>query len=255
MDKWINVHRNANISQTVDWILKNHPWSGSRNFSQVFKIYGINRESHILDAGCSTGKIGLATALKIGCKLTCLDYYEEGLRLANEVYKELKDRIDKAPEVEFIQGDIQNLGYKDQFDIVFNEGVIEHWQDKKDRLNAIYQMAKSTKPGGKVLIWVPNKKNPFYRFYRRLRYNPKVSEWLFTSEELVELMLEAGLKNIEVKGFQAYLSPFYLSPKFISRLKPLAVLFWLIGEILPLKIKGALSLRFSFEILGIGEKS
>ena len=257
MDKWAGVHRNIDISDTVDWILKDHPWSGSRNFTEMLKIYGgVSGHSHIMDAGCATGKIGLATAMRTGCELTCLDYSEEGILLAKKVYQELLVRAGKEiPDAHFVRADIQDLPYKDQFDVVFNEGVIEHWQEREKRLNAIVQMLKSTRPAGVVLIWVPNKRNPLYWFYkRRGYYRPEVEEWLFTAEELSELMAEAGLRKVKVLGFQPYLSPFYLSPKFIRRLRALGILFWLISWIMPSRLREVLSIRFSFEIVGIGRK-
>lgn len=126
MDKWIEVHRNTNISDTVDWILKSHPWSGSRNFIRALTLYGgVTSQSQIMDAGCSTGKIGLAATLKTRCKLTCLDYSIDGILLAKKVYQKLSSRTGKRLEVQFVKADIQNLPYKDQFDVVFNEGVIE----------------------------------------------------------------------------------------------------------------------------------
>lgn len=253
---WEGIHSGINISEAVDWVLKNYPWSGSRNFVDAIKARGaVNSRSHIMDAGCSSGKIGLALALKTGCRLTCLDKSSSGILLAKEVYRELCRRTGKRLAIDFLEGDIQSLPFIDKFDLVFNEGVIEHWQDRPMRLNAISQMAKSTKPGGKVLIWVPNKRNPFYWFYKKIGYDgPAIQEWLFTPEELRALMVEAGLEGVSVSGFQAYLAPFYVSPILIYRLKPLAVLFWLLGKIMPQKVKMALSLKYSFEILGIGQR-
>lgn len=62
-----------------------------------------------------------------------------------------------------IQGDIFTLPFKDNsFDLVYNSGVIEHFPYPKN-LAALKEMMRIAKPGGTVVVIVPNSYCLWYR--------------------------------------------------------------------------------------------
>jgi SAM-dependent methyltransferase len=107
------------------------------------------------------------------------------------------------------------------FDLVYNSGVIEHF-DKPEI--ALAEMARVTKPGGKVLVIVPNKFCPQYQLYKFITM--KLGTWPFGYEEsyslgrLKRLYANANLTIDRVVAFQV--------------LPPLATHDW---ELLPLSIR------------------
>src|SRR5262249_51735535 len=60
------------------------------------------------------------------------------------------------PTVTVDVGSAYSLGFENAFDIVFSIGVIHHLEFPEQ---ALAQMVKAAKPGGKVLIWVYGREN------------------------------------------------------------------------------------------------
>lgn len=253
---WLEYYNKKTVDKDliIRWILKKHYWCGKFEFLRKFLKYGnIKKTDKILEAGCGTGKISVSIAYEIGCDVTCLDYSDEVLKTVKFIYSIISKKKGEL-NVSFIKGDLLAIDYDiGKYDIVFNEGVIEHWLNEKDRLNAIENMVKATKSGGKVFIWVPNRENPFYRFWEITKYTGiyDVPEKPFTKEELSAYMKKAGLIDIIITGHQAYLTPF-IWPKILNKFRIFGIIFWLIGKFLPTKFTEKMSIKFSHEILGIG---
>jgi len=100
------------------------------------------------------------------------------------------------------------MEYKDgSFDVVFNEGVVEHWLDRAERVKVIKEMARVTKKGGHVIIMVPNGTHPLYRTWIRLGchyYLDAPPMTLYDSKKLRAEMEDAGLKVLETDGINAW---------------------------------------------------
>ncbi|MCX6685813.1 MAG: class I SAM-dependent methyltransferase [Methanoregula sp.] len=98
--------------------------------------------SKILEAGCGTGQT-----------LSPLSERHEtyGLDISRAALKLAQDNC-KFP----VLASIFNLPFDDNtFDLVYNSGVIEHFKDPEN-IDAIKEMARVTKPSGRVIIIVPN---------------------------------------------------------------------------------------------------
>jgi ubiquinone/menaquinone biosynthesis C-methylase UbiE len=124
--------------------------------------------AEILEAGCGSAKFGFALSLR-GFKVTVLDYSEHIIRNVAVLLEQLiqKYNIKLIPA----KGDIARLNFKkNSFDIVFNEGVVEHWLGKKERIAIIKEMARVAKINGYVIIIVPNGRHPLYNFWLRHNY-------------------------------------------------------------------------------------
>ncbi len=245
-------NKQYNPQEIANWVQKKRPFSGAPSFLAKLDLINIHRDWKVLEIGCGTGKYGLAIAVKKGCKIVLSDYSYGVLTLAKNVLDVLNKKL---MDVSLVQADIRQLSFKNHFDLVLSMGLIEHWQNRKDRISRIIEMMECVKPGGWIVNWVPNKANPFYKLWVRTEYPPllETPEWPFDANEISELYQEVGLENVFVTGYMAYITPF-IWPSIFSRLRFLSLLLWSIGRILPARITESLSLKFSHGIIAFGQK-
>jgi len=146
-------------------------WKKSNIISDYHLIYynllseiskKIPKGSKILEAGCGSGK-GMSCFQ--GHNVYGIDISEKALELSSKYGTVVK-------------GDIRSIPFKENvFDFTFNSGVIEHLPKPKE---AISEMMRVTKPGGKVLIMVPNKYCIFYQMYRMLFWHIEENPYSFS---------------------------------------------------------------------------
>ena len=166
------------------------------------------KKGKILEAGCGSGKFSVTLAT-LGFEVWALDY-------SDKVLENVK-KLAAAAEVFFgplklnlLKGDLTNLSLKRNFfDITFNEGVIEHWLIKKERLDVIKQMMSVTKVDGIIAIFVPNGFHPFHKWwvfssFRGYLTAPQMT--LYSVNKLKKEMQEVGLAALESDGFDSYYS-------------------------------------------------
>lgn len=115
------------------------------------------RDLTVLDAGSGTGLNSLALAAR-GAKVTLLDVAQEALDIAKAYYDE------QGLEAEYVKGSIFELPFPDEsFDVVWNTGVIEHFEPEERRL-AVREMLRVVKRSGTVITINPNAGARIYRF-------------------------------------------------------------------------------------------
>src|SRR5947207_2563044 len=108
--------------------LRSHPM-----VSYVLRQASVPAGAAILEAGVGSGWFSVAFALR-GHRVTALDIAPEALenttRLASQV-----ERLSGAKlHITTVCADLERLPLPpDSFDLVFNEGVVEHWIDSTDR--------------------------------------------------------------------------------------------------------------------------
>lgn len=99
------------------------------------------------------------TFLDVGCGMGRNSYWPMTYGAAGGVAVDVDARslqaargtLSRYPSVKIEERSAYSLGYKDQFDIVFSIGVIDHLEFPEQ---AIAEMTRAATPGGKVLIWV-----------------------------------------------------------------------------------------------------
>lgn len=229
------------------------PWSHAMVRHRLLQKYaGISEDTSFLDAGSGTGKVALWESAVAGCAATLLDYSREALNYSRQVMEGYRQKGGSV-RASFCRGDLKNLPFSGAYDIVCNEGVIEHWEAYEDRLRTVEQMVVAAKPGGKVFVLVPNQRNPFYRrWIKTLEGVPE--EWAFTDSELKEIMQAAGLQKVEVMGIRTYKTFIQYKPVFTGKLKFLAGAVWLLEEVLPLWIRRPVTSRLGHWLAGVGER-
>jgi SAM-dependent methyltransferase len=111
----------------------------------------------IMDAGCGNGMLTEYISQKKDCSVFGLDFSES-------VFKAEHNR--KSDNVCFVQGDLQNLPFSDDFfDIIFSNGVLHHTPDTYTTFKSV---AKSVKPGGSFYLWLYCRKGSIpWRLKRR----------------------------------------------------------------------------------------
>lgn len=133
-----------------------------------------------------------------------MDISPNSLKIANR----LKECL-QVSSVSFVRGNLFQIPSPDDyFDIVFNEGVIEHYNmdSRPNYVDAVCEMIRVTKEEGKIIVAVPDWFNFPHTLYKWAlkKLNKKFIygyEKSFKHSELVKLFSELGLKEIEISGF------------------------------------------------------
>jgi len=218
------------------------------------------RDRLILEAGCGTGRFCCLLARDFpDSQVIGMDISPNSLKIANRLKEYLH-----VQNVSFIMGNLFQMPYSDNyFDVVFNEGVIEHFSidGQPNYVDAVYEMMRVTKRGGKVIVAVPNWYNfphTLYKYFLK-KLNKEFEygyEKSFKHIELTRLFSELGLKDIEVGGFYPAHGFYRLSGK-----KRIGKIFTLLGKLTDIallgpgnKVTNYFNKKFGFEIIIKGVK-
>ncbi|SFL39754.1 Methyltransferase domain-containing protein [Gracilibacillus orientalis] len=151
----------------------------------------------VLDVGCGTGAItsGIAEAVGANGKVVGIDNNPTLLDTARKRY----------PNIIFEIADIYNLPFENQFDIVTTSLVLQ-WLDQPQQ--ALNNLVKSVKPGGKVVVldynheklkWypeVPESMKYFYDAFLRWRRDADMDNAI--ADHLREMFEKSRLNQIQV---------------------------------------------------------
>jgi SAM-dependent methyltransferase len=123
-------------------------------------------DDHLPSAGASVLEVGGAPGRylayihrRCGCRCAILDYSASGCALARENFKAL------GIELDVYERDLFAAGLADRFDFVYSLGLIEHFEDFG---SVVAAQARLVKPGGVLLIGVPNFRGVNGWFARRI---------------------------------------------------------------------------------------
>lgn len=105
----------------------------------------------ILDLACGTGRHSLELVRR-GFSVVGVEIGEELVEIAN------KDAAEQGLEAEFVQGDLRELDYDGEFDIVLNlnDGAVGYFETDEENHRTFEVISRALKPGGQNLIQVPN---------------------------------------------------------------------------------------------------
>jgi len=205
----------------------------------------------ILEAGCGTGRLCCLLARDFpNLRVIGIDISPNSLKIANLLKEYLH-----VSNVSFEIGDLFQIPYPDNyFDVVFNDGVIEHFpiDENPNYKDALKEMVRVTKPRGKIIVDVPNWycfPHTIYKWFlnklgRPFEYGYEKS---FKHRELIELFKEFNLTNLDLRGYYpAY--GFYRLGKY-SRI------FSLLGKAVDILDNKYIANRFGFMLLIKGKKT
>ncbi len=128
----------------------------------------------ILDLACGTGRHSLEL-VRQGFSVVGVEIGPELVEIAR------KDAAEQGLEAEFIQGDLRELEFEDEFNVVLNlnDGAVGYFETDEENHKTFEVISRALKPGGQNLIQVPNV------LYARARLPQR--SWI-PSEGMVELV-------------------------------------------------------------------
>jgi len=180
-----------------------------------------------------------------------IDVSEEVLKRAQNFIAEIEKVSGANLKIKLLAGDFFEYlpSGNEQFDIVYQVGVIEHFLDENERLKALQKMFEITKPGGFILSIVPSGMHPLRQLMKEKNLGGyDIPEIDYTPELMAEELGKCGGRKITVLphnlGGYLRLRP-GLIYKIIFYLLQLASLDWL-----PKKI----AFRHCGSIIGIAQK-
>jgi 2-polyprenyl-3-methyl-5-hydroxy-6-metoxy-1,4-benzoquinol methylase len=192
--KWEEYYHNKNlVARIIDFVITGY-------FSKVFEkdlkhIIKI-RKGKILEPGCGSG-IMSARLAKQGYDVTVMDFSKNALKTAEENFLKI------GAKGKFVEGDIFKMPFKkESFDVVWNQGVIEHFDDVP---LVVKKMNDLIKKKGCLVLYVPAHNSPLHIVYRILsalnlkKLWPFDDQIFFRKNELKAVMLKAGIKKPCVK--------------------------------------------------------
>lgn len=179
-----------------------------------------HKNLNILEVGCGSGIYSLALLKEMGnptSTATLVDFSGIALEFARENAER------NGVMANFVRADAFHLPFSDNtFDIVWNEGVNEHFADAR-RQSIFKEMVRVCKPAGQVVVIVPNALNLPYRLWKRV--TERRGKWEYgleipyTVSELQGRMKAAGLALANMGGMGVLSSVIFLGRLFSGRNK------------------------------------
>ena len=156
------------------------------------------KDKKILEVGCGKGKESLELS-RAGAEVTGIDF-------SHNAISSLKNIIEAtSSKMTALQCDARNLPFQgNSFDLVFSQGVIEHFTNPQPLLREQFRVLK---PGGIIVVEVPNKYN-IYTIYKHvmmfLRKWPPGWETEFSPKQLTKTIIEAGFEPKGIVGWDTF---------------------------------------------------
>lgn len=167
----------------------------------------IRNQDLVLDAGCGEGRHCFG-CLERGARVVGLDLDFDALRSASG---RLRDRAEELGSLGAVnQGDAFHLPYRDAtFDRVICSEVMEHVHDY---VAAARELARVTKPGGRIAITIPTATSE--HLYLRLGddyfESPGGHIRIFKPRQLALGLAEAGLATLGVGFAHGFHTPYWV---------------------------------------------
>jgi SAM-dependent methyltransferase len=214
----------------------------------ILRYANLKRNAKVLEVGCGSGKFSFCFAL-LGCDVTALDFSTTILQNVAASREKLEQETGRL-SLTLHHGDLEKLDLpSESFDLVFNEGVIEHWLDHSDRRAVIAQMVRVARPGGTVAVIVPNGFHPLINYWERhapgyLSAPPMVH---YHPDLLSTDLQTVGLEQIKIDGLYAWRTLDYWPTSNVRRLAGGAL-----QRLVPLPYSWRL--KWGIHLIGLGRK-
>ena len=200
-EKWDSLYdpkERSFFSKFEEFLINNY---FSKIFTRVILNVAKMEKGEIFEPG-SGGGMASATLAKKGFNLTCMDLSQNAIKKNQELFQEC------TLSGKFLIGDIFNIPISsEKFDIVFNQGVMEHFRlEGMNPSSAVKEMYRLVKKNGTLIIFVPAYYSPLFFVYAILKklnliekYWPYADQDFLHKNELMEMMKEIGSDEIKIK--------------------------------------------------------
>lgn len=152
-----------------------------------------------LDVGCGTGVFAERLS-RFGYDLTGIDPFPGMLRYLRH----------RRPDIPAIAASGQHLPFPDDtFDLVYCIAVMHHVAAPDAVRLTLLEMARVAKPGGYVLVWDHNPRNPYWPIIMKRVPQDTGAERLIPEQEILNGLAEGGVRPImtQALGFMPDFTP------------------------------------------------
>ena len=161
--------------------------SKKKKLIDLVKKYSNNKK--IIECGSGTSVLSIYLS-SLGYNVKCVDIDDDVIKLSCELSNDYFKYINKKGKIEFKKQSIFKLKYKkDEFDVAFSNGVLEHFNDE-EIINTLKQQLYISKI---LIVGIPTK----YFESREAKYG---NERVLRLSYWRKLIKESGGKIIEEKG-------------------------------------------------------
>jgi SAM-dependent methyltransferase len=170
----------------------------------AFVLSRVRPPARVLDVGCGTGVLAGRLAEE--------GYDMVGVDPSAGMLDVMRDRF---PAVQAVQGSGAELPFgAGEFDLALSVATLHHIADPDAVRRTLTEMARVVRPGGRVLVWDHNPRNPYWpRIMRRVPQDVG-EERLIPLEEIVSGLRDGGAEPLEVT--QSGLVPDFTPPRLLG---------------------------------------
>ena len=145
--------------------------------------------SKILDVGCGTGILA-ERLLREGYDVTGVDPFAAMLQ----------HMAKRDPRLKTVHAAGQNLPFEDgAFDFTYCVAVMHHVANPQDVRDTLVEMCRVTRPGGLVLVWDHNPRNPYWPILMKRVPQDTGAERLIPEQEILDGLKLGSAMPIETK--------------------------------------------------------
>ena len=235
---WNDIWKRAPFPPRIQWY--------AEDFLQyLIKWSSAKRHALFLEAGAGSGRFSYRLSHR-GCEVVALDLSRNSIFLLQKLKNMSKGFM------HVIRADIRHMPFRDcVFDVVYNEGVVEHFHEPFCILN---EMTRVLQRLGVLIFSVPNTLS--FHTPARFAATKLLGGWLygfersFSKSEMRSLLCLLKLENVEVHGIGLFYGVGQYMPYTIRTLLYHAYL-----RLQNARLGRILTERFGFQIVGKGEKS
>jgi SAM-dependent methyltransferase len=155
--------------------------------------------ARVLDVGCGTGALA--------ARLAGNGYEVVGIDPSQGMLDVMRER---APEVEAVRGSATGMPFDDdEFDLSLSVATMHHIAEADAVRLALGEMVRVVRPGGRILVWDHNPRNPYWPYLMRRVPQDTGEERLIGLEELVPGLEAGGAEPLVVRqlGFVPDFTP------------------------------------------------
>jgi SAM-dependent methyltransferase len=122
-----------------------------REVDRLVRMLRPTGAERILDLACGNGRHAL--------ELTRRGFEVVGVELAGPLVDVAKEDAEREGlDVTYVQADLREMGFEDEFDVVLNlnDGAIGYFETEEENLRSFAAVSRALRPGGRQLMQLPN---------------------------------------------------------------------------------------------------
>jgi len=158
----------------------------------------------LLDVGCGTGVLAARLAAR-GYEATGIDPSQGMLDIMAAEH----------PEVEAVRGSGAELPFADDgFDVTLTVAALHHIAEPGAVRSTLGEMARVTRPGGRIVVWDHNPRNPYWKRLMARVPQDDGSERLIPEQEVLAGLIAGGARILD--SAQLGLIPDFVPPSLLG---------------------------------------